>query len=166
MKNRWNSISCFGMILFMIGIGIAGLFTLAYWYILNVLQQPVGDTPLQLIAGGGVMVFIGVICLYFQFSRVGKWNSLVRYVKAQGEVTMEEAGEKVGVSPKKAKDIIYEAVQTGDLSGTIRGNVFTRGQPAVIERVTEQTRVLVVCPYCGAKNEQGVTRCHGCDGAI
>lgn len=166
MKNRWNCVSCVGGLILIIGIGFAGLFTAAYWYILNVLQQPVGDTPLQLIAAGVVMAVIGGICLYFQFSRVSKWNSLVRYAKAQGEITMEEAAEKVGVSPKRAKDIVYEAVQTGDLTGTIRDNVFTRGQPAVIERISEQTKVLVVCPFCGAKNEQGMTKCHSCGGAI
>jgi hypothetical protein len=166
MKNRWNCISCVGGLLLLIGIGIAGLFAVAWWYILNVLQQNVGDTPLQLVSTGVVMALIGAICMYFQFSRVGTWNSLVRYAKAQGEITFEEAGEKVGVSPKKAKDIIYDAVQSGDLTGTISGDTFTRGQPAVIERISEQTKVLVVCPYCGAKNEQGVTRCHGCDGAI
>ncbi len=166
MKNRWNCISCVGGLLLIIGIGFAGLFTVAYLYILNVLQQPVGDTPLQLIAAGVVMSFIGAICMYFQFTRVAKWNSLVRYAKAQGEITMEEAGEKVGVSPEKAKEIIYEAVQTGDLSGTIRGNVFTRGQPAVIERISEQTKVLVICPACGTKNEQGLTTCQNCGASI
>ncbi|MFW9850573.1 MAG: hypothetical protein ACFFF4_15685, partial [Candidatus Thorarchaeota archaeon] len=138
----------------------------AYFYILNVLQQPVGDTPIQLITTGTIIAFVGAICVYFQFSRVSKWNSLVRYANAQGEITMDAAGEKVGVSAKKAKDIIYEAVQTGDLSGTIRGDVFTRGQPAVIERISEQKLVLVVCPSCGAKNEQGLTRCQKCDAPI
>ena len=33
-------------------------------------------------------------------------------------------------------------------------------------RVIERERVLVVCPYCGAKNEQGVTTCKNCDAEI
>jgi len=28
------------------------------------------------------------------------------------------------------------------------------------------TRVLVVCPYCGAKNEQGILSCHNCDAEL
>jgi hypothetical protein len=28
------------------------------------------------------------------------------------------------------------------------------------------TRVLVVCPYCGAKNEQGILHCHNCDAEL
>ena len=36
------------------------------------------------------------------------------------------------------------------------------GQVKVIEHET----VLVVCPYCGAKNEQGITTCANCDAEI
>ena len=36
------------------------------------------------------------------------------------------------------------------------------GQVKVIERET----VLVVCPYCGSKNEQGITTCKNCDAEI
>ncbi|MCJ7817250.1 MAG: hypothetical protein MUP60_00195 [Candidatus Thorarchaeota archaeon] len=36
------------------------------------------------------------------------------------------------------------------------------GQTTVIER----ERVLVVCPYCGAKNEQGIAICVNCDAEI
>jgi len=28
------------------------------------------------------------------------------------------------------------------------------------------TRVLVVCPYCGSKNEQGVLKCHNCSADV
>ncbi|MHA1970959.1 MAG: zinc ribbon domain-containing protein [Candidatus Thorarchaeota archaeon] len=36
------------------------------------------------------------------------------------------------------------------------------GQTTVIER----ERVLVICPYCGTKNEQGITTCTNCGGDI
>ena len=40
-------------------------------------------------------------------------------------------------------------------------------QPAptgtVREREIVRDRVLVICPYCGSKNEQGVLTCHNCD---
>jgi len=32
--------------------------------------------------------------------------------------------------------------------------------------IIERERVLVVCPYCGAKNEQGITTCANCDAEI
>ncbi len=169
MKNRWNCISCLGGLLLLVGIGFAGVFTTAFFYITIVLAQPFdgGWTIVHsLITSGVVMAFIGVICLYFQFSRVGKWNSLVRYANTQGEITFQEAGEKVGISAKKAKDIVYEAVSLGELSGTISGDSFTRGTPAVITRVSEQQLVLVVCPYCGAKTEQGKTNCQSCNAKI
>jgi len=33
-------------------------------------------------------------------------------------------------------------------------------------KVIEREKILVVCPYCGAKNEQGITTCKNCDAEI
>jgi hypothetical protein len=33
-------------------------------------------------------------------------------------------------------------------------------------KVIEHETVLVVCPYCGAKNEQGSTTCKNCDAEL
>jgi hypothetical protein len=33
-------------------------------------------------------------------------------------------------------------------------------------KVVERETILAVCPYCGAKNEQGVTTCKNCDAEI
>jgi hypothetical protein len=33
-------------------------------------------------------------------------------------------------------------------------------------KVIERERVLIVCPYCGAKNEQGATTCKNCDAEL
>ncbi len=33
-------------------------------------------------------------------------------------------------------------------------------------RIIERERVLVVCPYCGTKNDQGITKCTNCDGEL
>jgi len=38
----------------------------------------------------------------------------------------------------------------------------TPTESTVIEREIVRDRVLVICPYCGAKNEQGVLTCHNC----
>lgn len=38
-----------------------------------------------------------------------------------------------------------------------------RDEPTTI---IERERVLVVCPYCGTKNEQGRSHCINCDGAL
>ena len=40
-------------------------------------------------------------------------------------------------------------------------------QPAPVrEREIVRDRVLVICPYCGAKNEQGVLNCYNCDAEL
>jgi len=36
----------------------------------------------------------------------------------------------------------------------------------VREREIVRDRVLVICPYCGAKNEQGILSCHNCDAEL
>ena len=33
-------------------------------------------------------------------------------------------------------------------------------------KIIEHETILVVCPYCGAKNEQGITTCKNCDAEI
>ena len=33
-------------------------------------------------------------------------------------------------------------------------------------RVVERERVLVVCPYCGTNNDQGISKCTNCDGEL
>ncbi|MFW9918543.1 MAG: hypothetical protein ACFFED_03020 [Candidatus Thorarchaeota archaeon] len=169
MKNIWNCISCLGILLLIVGAGMAALFTVAYFYILNVLGQTFDDGGAQvfsLITTGVIIAIIGAVFTTYQFSKARKWNNLVRFAKMKGEITMQEAAEHVGVTPEKAKAIIYEAVGEGELTGTIAGDTFTRGQPAVITRVSETQKVLIVCPYCGAKNEQGMPRCHNCNNAL
>ncbi len=39
-------------------------------------------------------------------------------------------------------------------------------QPTIKEREIVRDRVLVICPYCGAKNEQGVLSCYNCDAEL
>ncbi len=36
----------------------------------------------------------------------------------------------------------------------------------VTEQRTVEKVVLVICPYCGSKNEQGITKCQNCQAAI
>jgi hypothetical protein len=36
----------------------------------------------------------------------------------------------------------------------------------VREREIVRDRVLVICPYCGSKNEQGITTCANCDAEL
>ncbi|TFG29204.1 hypothetical protein EU528_10010 [Candidatus Thorarchaeota archaeon] len=36
----------------------------------------------------------------------------------------------------------------------------------ITQREIVRDRVLVICPYCGAKNEQGILRCHSCNAEL
>lgn len=50
------------------------------------------------------------------------------------------------------------------------GDHYTAPQPThpqtIKEREIVRDRVLVICPYCGAKNEQGVLNCYNCDAEL
>ncbi len=41
-----------------------------------------------------------------------------------------------------------------------------RTQSKVSDGVRPDAKVLIICPYCGARNEQGVLKCHNCDADI
>ncbi len=41
-------------------------------------------------------------------------------------------------------------------------SVMTHGSTPITPRKEVETRYLVICPYCGAKNEQGIMKCQNC----
>ena len=68
----------------------------------------------------------------------------------------------------------YDA-DTGELEGSIEGDTFTKGTPrptvtpvasGTTTREREIVKVLVICPYCGGKTEQGYPKCQKCGADI
>ncbi len=76
------------------------------------------------------------------------------------EISMKEIAEETGIPPQAAKDVVIDAIGAGRLSGNIRGDTFVRATGTAT--AGRDAVVLVVCPYCGAKNEQGLTHCQNC----
>jgi len=62
---------------------------------------------------------------------------------------------------KKKPDYTPPAQPTGDYRAPS-----TPTQTTVREREIVRDRVLVICPYCGSKNEQGVLSCQNCDAEL
>ena len=58
--------------------------------------------------------------------------------------------------------VVLFIVAIGFIGRIVDDDIDDGDQVKVIERET----VLVVCPYCGAKNEQGITTCANCDAEI
>ena len=83
---------------------------------------------------------------------------------------MTELSSKTGASVKLTSEIVYDAIGKGQLSGRMEGDTFVRSAPggttyaapATTTREREVVKVLVICPYCGAKTEQGIGKCSNC----
>ena len=65
----------------------------------------------------------------------------------------------------------FLAIGKGRLKGHMEGDVFVRDSgvsathyttPSTTTREREVVKVLVICPYCGAKTEQGLSKCQNC----
>ena len=153
MKSAFNCFTCIG-ILFFLGGGFliaAGL---------------MGGWGLITSVIGAVVLFIGLILIFLQFKIAGRWNKVVGVIKSHESITIQEAGGKSRVSPDKVRDIVYQAIASGELSGTMEGDTFSRTKTGVAITTTETAKVLVVCPFCGAKTEQGLTNCQKCGADI
>lgn len=146
MKSAFNCFTCLGFLLFLGGGFLVAAGLMGGW---GVITSGIG----------AVVLFIGLILVFLQFKIAGRWNKIVGIIKAHDRITVQEAAGKSGVSPDSVRNIIYDAIGTGDLAGTLEGDTFSRVSGAV---VTEVAKVLVVCPFCGAKTEQGLAKCQKC----
>lgn len=45
-------------------------------------------------------------------------------------------------------------------------SVMVHGSTPITPRTEVETRYLVICPYCGAKNEQGLMKCQNCSAEL
>lgn len=148
MKSKWNCTSCFGFLL-LIAAGL--LFVISGQ----------ASSPLGTIFAT-VILIIALSLIIIAFRTASQWNKVVGIVKAHKSITIQEATGKSGVKSDKVSNIIYGAIASGDLSGTIEGDTFSRKKDGVTVTTTQTAKVLVVCPFCGSKTEQGLTNCQKC----
>lgn len=149
MKSAFNCFTCLG-ILFFLGGGFlvaAGL---------------MGGWGMVASGIGGVILFIGLFLIFLQFRIAGRWNKVVGIIKSHESITIQEASGKSGVSLNKINDIIYQAISSGDLTGTMKGDTFSRTKTVGATSTADSAKVLVLCPYCGSKTEQGLPNCQKC----
>ena len=85
---------------------------------------------------------------------------------------MAELSQRTGMSIEVVRDIVYDAIGKSQLVGKMEGEFFVRGRPVTTTYTPTSTKereivkVLVVCPFCGAKNEQGTPKCHNCQASL
>ncbi len=87
-------------------------------------------------------------------------KKIIGLAMSRHEISMKEIAEETGIPSQAAKDVVIDAIAAGRLSGNIRGDKFVRATGAAA--AAGSAVVLVVCPYCGAKTEQGLTHCQNC----
>jgi len=123
------------------------------------------DSTILMIAGIGLVIlsFILCPCLWFQTGNRSSSN-VIGIAAAHESISINEISQKTGLSTAVVSSVIYDAIGKGKLSGQMVGDTFKRTGPAV--GVSPDAKVLVICPYCGAKTEQGLAKCVKCGADI
>jgi len=136
-----------------------------------------GLTSIDTFGGGAVAV--GAILVIFSFiiwpcfcCQGGKniRSQVVGVVSAHDSISIDEISKTTGYSADTIRKIVYDAIGKGELHGRMEGSTFIRSAPSAPAYETpgattkekEAVKVLVICPYCGAKTEQGISKCQKC----
>jgi len=130
-----------------------------------------GFGMVPLLIGGAVMILLGFLmwpCICCQSEKTNK-SKVVGVAASHGSITITEISQISGLSSDVVRTILYDAIGKREISGRMDGDTFKRSTPGAPTAVTHSTttereivKVLVICPYCGAKTEQGLTKCQNC----
>jgi hypothetical protein len=122
-----------------------------------------------------IVILCGIGIMVTKRRSVNKWNKVVGLAKSQDTFTMKEMSVMSGVPEDKITPILIEAIVDGELEGSVKGDIFTKGTPkpavtpiasGTTTKEREVVKVLVICTYCGAKTEQGLAKCQKCGADI
>ncbi|TFG31274.1 hypothetical protein EU527_12845 [Candidatus Thorarchaeota archaeon] len=130
-----------------------------------------GGEMAGLISIGGsifiVLVFLIWPCICLQGGKSIR-SKIIGVANAHERITISEISKITGLDEPLVRDTIYDAIGQRQLSGNMTGDTFVRSGPSSTAYTSSMTRerevvkVLVICPYCGAKTEQGVGKCQNC----
>lgn len=152
-------------------LGIAGIVAGTLFYMLH----------------GGYTIGLTIYAISFVLIIIGwqRWSQeltktkIIGIARGHSSITMEELSRLTGKPVDKVRDIVYNAISSGNLSGTIEGMTFVRETAApgtkTVEREVMVTRkVPETCFKCGASiNPQEVewtgpdtVRCSHCGATL
>ena len=141
--------------------------------ILGVISVNIMDEiGMPLYFGGLVLaaiVFLAWPCVCCQSSKAVR-SQIIGVASAHDTITITELSNISGATVKLTSEIVYDAIGKRELSGRMEGGTFVRSAPSTTSYVAPSTttrereivKVLVICPYCGAKTEQGIGKCQNC----
>ena len=98
---------------------------------------------------------------------IGLWSGgrfSISEIGLHESISINEISQKTGLPEDVVSSILYDAIGKGQLSGRMDGTTFKRSGP--VTGVSPDAKVLVICPYCGAKTEQGLSKCSKCSADI
>lgn len=137
--------------------------------ILGITGVFIGDLGGMISLGGVVFVVITFLvwpCLCYQGQR-GISSQVIGVACAHDSISISEISKITGHNEKIVREVIYDAIGMHRLNGKMEGDTFVQTSPpthstATTTREREVVKVLVICPYCGAKTEQGLSKCSNC----
>ena len=146
------------------------------------------ETRLEYHTMGRIAVIIAIpfLLLFVLQLRSGmRYNRVVRVLKAHGEISIDDLATETRIEKIKVKDILYDVIKVGGVRGIIKEDTFVpaapkesrfrtaiprpkmptssspEARPEMKEKIITE-RVLVICRFCGAKTEQGLSKCQNC----
>ena len=120
------------------------------------------------VAIGGVAVAIISMFMWACFCSQGTGQmrtKILGIASGHESISVSDVSREAEVEEELVKEILYDALGKKEIYGKIEGEIFIRSAPPTTTYAaptTEAARVLVICPYCGAKTEQGLTKCQKC----
>jgi hypothetical protein len=122
-----------------------------------------------------IIVIILIILILRQLRTDRKWSKVVAIARSHEEISLDDLSKQSGVPNEEVRSLVFDAISSGHLSGVVKENRYVRSASAQkISVAPEETtherivteRVFVICPYCGGKTEQGVSKCRNCDAQL
>ena len=75
---------------------------------------------------GTVEIVIGLALVIVEVILTRRWNKMVGIIRTHDQITLQEAADKTGTTPDKARSLIYEALSLGELSGRFDGETYSQ----------------------------------------
>lgn len=104
----------------------------------------------------GVLIWPSLCCM----GQSKVTSKVVGVARAHERITIDELARLSGLPVDEVSSVLYDAIGTGKLSGRMEGSTFIRS--AGVTAGAGEAKVLVICRFCGAKTEQGKSKCDNC----
>ena len=97
-------------------------------------------------------------------------SQVVSVVSAHDNISVDEISKITGYSKPIIKHNVFDAIGKSELLGRMEDDTFIRSAPSApaykapstTTKEKEGVKVLIICPHCGAKTEQGISKCQKC----